>query len=181
MALTFIGKMNVPNYTALSTDVTSGNTIDHAVIVGATILLTDTAVWKIIKSDLTLEDYALPISFNGSVDIGAVHLDQNLSDSVELSPVSGAKAVTVAGTAEPLALTNIYFISMLVQPRIGNIGNVYLGDSGVDRTTSQQIIIIPSGAGVVIDAPVGYKHNLAKWYIDAANSNDGVRYTYLTE
>jgi hypothetical protein len=181
MAMTFIGKLNVPNYLALSTDIGLDDTITGVNIVGATVLLTDTYVWKIVKSDLTLEDYALPISFNGSVDIGAVHLDQNLTDSIAIHPVSGAKAVTVPGTAEALSGTNIYFISMIVQPKVGNIGNVYFGDSGVDKTTSQQIIIAPSTTAIIVDAPIGYKNNLANWYIDAINANDGVRYTYQTE
>lgn len=179
MALTFIGKLNTPNYLALSSDVGLDGIIPGAAIKGAIIFLTDTQIWKIIKDDLTLEDYALPISFNGSVDIGAVHLDQQLTESVELSPLYDTKLVTVPGTAEPLKATDVYAVSLLVFPKTGNIGNVYLGTSGVDKTTSKQIIVTPTTPYISFDVPTGNKLNLADFYIDADNGTDGVYFMYL--
>ena len=180
MTVIYVGQMNTPNYMIDSTDVELDGTVDGVVRKGSTVYIRDTAIWKIVKDDLTLEDWALPISFNGSVDIGAVHLDQNLTESIEISPVSGEKAVTVSGTAEPLVGVNTYAISMLVQPKVGNVGNVYFGDSGVDKTTSKQIIISNTSGGISVDAPVGYKINLFDYYIDADNPGDGVRYTYFS-
>lgn len=179
MAVTFIGKLNTPNYTALSTDIALDGTLPKAYIIGATVLLTDTNIWKVVKDDLTLADYALPISFNGSVDIGAVHIDQQLSESVELAPYYDTKSVTVPGTAEALSLTDIYFVSMTVMPKPTNGSPVYFGTSGVDKTTSKQLTIQPSSTGIAIDAPLGYKLNLADFYIDSDIAGEGVNFIYL--
>jgi hypothetical protein len=71
MALIYVGKMNVPNFTALSTDISSSK-ITGASIVGATVFTTDDAKWYIIKPNLELAEYALPVTFSGSISIGAV-------------------------------------------------------------------------------------------------------------
>jgi len=180
MAVTYIGKMNVPNYLALSSDVGLGGTIPGVVIKGAIVYYTDTSIWKIVKDDLTLEDYALPISFNGSVDIGAVHIDQNITESIEIAPVYATKSIGTPGTAEPLVGSNTYCMSATIVPKVGNVGNVYFGDSGVDKTTQKEITITTTSAGVVIDAPLGYKLNLKKFYIDVDNGTDGVNFIYLS-
>jgi hypothetical protein len=64
MALKFIGKMNMPNYTALATDIEIDGTIIGASSVGFTVYLTDTAAWKIIGSDLVLVDYVVPVTIS---------------------------------------------------------------------------------------------------------------------
>ena len=61
MALTLISSEKTPTYLAVSSDI-ADNKIAGANIVGATIYLTDTGAWKIIKADLTLADYKLPPS-----------------------------------------------------------------------------------------------------------------------
>jgi hypothetical protein len=180
MSLVFVGKMNVPNYTALSTDVVA-NAIPGASIIGAIVLLTDTAIWKIILPDLTLADYALPISFNGSVDIGAVHLDQNIAESVELGFFHDAKSVAVPGTSESLTSTDVYVVSVAVYPKTAsvNVGNIYFGNSAVDRSTSKQFIITSANSGIAIDVGVGNKLNLKSLFIDSDNAGDGVEFNYL--
>jgi hypothetical protein len=178
MTLIYLGKLNVPNYTALSTDV-AANAIAGASMKGGIVLLTDTAIWKIILDDLTLADYALPISFNGSVDIGAVHLDQQLTDSVEVAPYYNTMSVSVPGTSESLVATDVYAITVTAWPKTTNVGTVYLGTSGVDKTTSQQIVLATGSSGVSIDTPVAYKLNLKNLYIDAVNAGDGVNFMYL--
>ena len=81
MALIFVGKMNVPTYVALSTDVVT-NAIAGASIVGGTVFLSDTAAWKIIKPDLTLADYNIPASIStGDIQIGAVEIKNSTSDT----------------------------------------------------------------------------------------------------
>lgn len=177
MSLIFIGKMNTPNYIAESTDITNDGNIVGASIIGATVLLTDTGVWKVILPDMTLEDYALPISFNGSVDIGAVHIDQQLTESVEIVPLYDTKTVAVPGTAESLEAVDTYAVSIGVFPLTGNAGAVYFGNSGVDRITSKQLIVTDSP--VYMDAPLGYKLNLKTLFIDADEAGDGVYYVYL--
>jgi hypothetical protein len=176
--LIFVGKMNVPNYTALSTDVVA-NAIPGASIIGAIVLLTDTAIWKIILPDLTLADYALPISFNGSVDIGAVHIDQQISESVEVAPYYDTKSVAVPGTSESLTSTDVYVVSLIVYPKTTNLGNVFFGNSSVDRLTSKQMIIGATNTSVGVDVPLGNKFNLKNWYLDADSAGDGLQFTYL--
>jgi hypothetical protein len=179
MTVIYIGDMNVPNYTALSSDINLDGTITRVSKKGRIVLLTDTGIWKVVLEDLTLADYALPISFNGSVDIGAVHLDQQLTESVKLSPNYDTRLVTVPGTAEQLKSTDVYAISLLVFPKSGNVGNVYFGTSGVDKVTSKQIIITPTTPYVGFDVPIGNKLNLSEFYVDADNGNDGVYFMYI--
>lgn len=108
MALTFVGKMNEPNYTALSTDVVD-NKIVGASNVGQKVLLTDTGAWKVILSDLTLGDYAMPASFSGTITLGTVAIDQ-----------------TPAGTSNGVVVG----ISAAVADGIGNYGTVLTSYDG---------------------------------------------------
>lgn len=64
MTVVYRGDMNIPNYTALSTDVAAG-ILPGASKIGSTVFFTDTLSWKIIKSDLTLADYSS--SYSGKV------------------------------------------------------------------------------------------------------------------
>jgi len=59
MSLTFIGEQKTPSYLALTTDI-SGSAIAGANIVGATVYITDTPAWYIIKPDLKLAPYFFP-------------------------------------------------------------------------------------------------------------------------
>jgi len=181
MTLIYIGKMNVPNYLAdSSTDIELDGTIHGASIKGATVFLVDTGIWKVISEDLTLQDYALPITFNGSVDIGAVHLDQQLVDSVEIAPTWGGVAVGTLGTAQPLMGTEFFVASFTLLPKSTNTGEIYFGDASVDRVTSKQFILSATGSpSIVIDAPIGNKLDLNKFFIDAEIINDGVDFMYL--
>jgi hypothetical protein len=70
MTLKHIGNMNMPNYTAETSDIEIDGTIitdGGANMVGQTVFLTDTQAWKIIGSDLVLVDYASPSGFPASV------------------------------------------------------------------------------------------------------------------
>jgi hypothetical protein len=59
MTVTFIDNNSTPNYLAMSTDVDSG-TLPGASRIGGTVYLIDTAEWKIVLDDLTLDDYVFP-------------------------------------------------------------------------------------------------------------------------
>jgi hypothetical protein len=181
MALVYVGKMNVPNYTALSSDVVANN-IPLASIPGATIFLTDTAEWKIIKKDLTLADYALPIVANitGDIVVGDVGITQPVASAVLVSPFYSTQAVAVPGTGEPLMAVATYAISLTIFPKAGNTDNVFVGNNLVDKDTSQQLILQPtSGSQIVVDAPIGYKIDLHQFYVDAVVANEGVKFLYM--
>jgi hypothetical protein len=105
MALNFVGKMNVPNYTALSTDV-STNKIAGASIIGAIVLLTDTGSWKVILSDLTLADYALPMS--GTITTGGLTDTQLRATPV---PVSQIRVVCSAGDVHAPAVNTAAIVT----------------------------------------------------------------------
>jgi hypothetical protein len=181
MALTFVGKMNVPTYTALSTDISSSK-IAGASIIGGTVFTTDDAAWYIINANLELTAYVLPVEItidSGTITIGAVHIDQPLGDSTEVAPYYDTISVAVPGTSESLVATDVYAITVTAWPKTTNVGTVYLGTSGVDKTTSQQIVLATGSSGVSIDTPVAYKLNLKNLYIDAVNAGDGVNFMYL--
>jgi hypothetical protein len=182
MSLIFVGKMNVPTYTCLDADIIA-NAVAGASIVGGTIFVTDTTVWKIIKSDLTLADYVLPVevTVTSDIDIGAIHIDQQISESVELGFFHDAKSVAVPGTSESLTSTDVYVVSVAVYPKTAsvNVGNIYFGNSAVDRSTSKQFIITSANSGIAIDVGVGNKLNLKSLFIDADNAGDGVEFNYL--
>ena len=61
MAVTFIGKNAVPNYTCLSTDIVNG-TLEKSYINGATVFSLDDGQWYIVKEGHTLEKYYNPMS-----------------------------------------------------------------------------------------------------------------------
>jgi hypothetical protein len=182
----FTGNMNVPNYTCLTTDITAGvfsGTNASGVAVkaepGRVVFVTDSEEWLIVRADGVLVPYSLPVEVTAS--IGAVSVDQPLDDSIEIAPVYDTHSVTAPGSAEALESVDIYCISVLVSPKAGNFGNVYFGDADVDKTTSKQIVIVPTSAPISIDAPLGYKLNLHKFYIDADTGGDGVNFIYLAE
>lgn len=59
MASVFIDNENVPTYLALSSDIVDGK-ISGCSNIGRTVYLTDTAEWKIILPNLTLDDFIFP-------------------------------------------------------------------------------------------------------------------------
>lgn len=204
MALIFVGHMNIPTYTALSSDVVT-NAITGASIVGGTVFLTDTAAWKIIKPDLTLADYVLPVDITlaGDLSIGAVEIkdattdtraavganglavdayinkiDQSVAESVTLSPLYGNQDVAVPGTAEPLMASSTKVIMAVVFAKSTNTSPVYVGTAAVDKDSSKQMILQP-GATVSIDAPLGFNFNLASFYVDADTADEGVNFVAM--
>ena len=106
MALQFIGSDCVPSYIALSSDISSSK-IAGAVLVGKLVYLTDTATWKIIKANLDLSDYTMPVtlSASSSIDIGDVTL---LPGEAYIGTV-GAKTTVVSNT--PVLTVHATYIS----------------------------------------------------------------------
>jgi len=70
MAITYIGRLNIPNIVCLSSDVADGKIAGAQP--GMVIFYSDTAAWKIVKNDLSLATYAIPASFAGTISLGAV-------------------------------------------------------------------------------------------------------------
>jgi hypothetical protein len=89
MAIVIMGRLNIPNIMCLSSDVSGGKIAGAQP--GMVIYYTDTSAWKIVKSDLTLGDYTLPVSINtGDISIGAVELKNATDDTrTKVGAVSG--------------------------------------------------------------------------------------------
>jgi hypothetical protein len=108
MSCVLLGPLNVPNYTALTTDVVA-NAIVGANVPGRTVLITDSGAWKIIKEDLTLEDYALPMTFAGSISVGAVSVGDSAAGVDGLGNFGGV--ITTTGGA--VSSAPLYTLPML--------------------------------------------------------------------
>lgn len=115
MTLVFINKNSVPNYIAVSTDIVN-STIDGISMVGGTVYTSDDSQWYVIKNDLTLSTYALPITLSGQVNVGAVSQGAaslvenwrvNVTNTVGLTDTElRASPVEVSGTVATGALTD---------------------------------------------------------------------------
>jgi len=200
MAVTFIGKLNFPNYSFLNSDINLDGTVDGVSIIGAICYVTDTFEWKIVLSDLTVGEWTLPVevTVSSEIEIGKIvikddttattaavganglavdayinKIDQSVAESTTLSPLYTNQAVSVPGTAEPLAASSTKVIMALVMARTTNLGEIFIGTAAVDKDSSKQMTLAP-GATVSIDAPLGFNFNLNSWYVDATNANDAV-------
>jgi hypothetical protein len=178
MAIVINGKMNIPNVVAATTDIVGGKVAGSNP--GNVIFFYDDASWKIVELDGTLAPYSLPVeaTIAGDVTIGDIGINQSVAGSTTLSPLVGTQSVAVPGTAEPLAASSTKVLSVIIYTKSTNTNTVYIGNSIVDKTSSKQLIM-PPGANVSIDAPLGFNINLNSWYVDAETAGEGVNWTAL--
>lgn len=97
----------------------------------------------------------------------------------QLRPHGGAKTVSATGTAEPLVATSTPVYMLYVRAKNANTGNVYFGDSSVDKTTSQQVIL-DAGDAITITPPDGNRIDLVHFYIDVDVNAEGVDLLYIS-
>lgn len=176
MALKSISENSTPAFIALSTDIVD-NKIAGASLVGKTVLTTNDGEWYIIKDDLTLSPYALPVIFGGTVNVGTVAIDQTTPGTTNgvvttskvfevSSAISGQITVTTAGTevqGSNVTLTNGVFIKALA----GNAGVVYVGNDGAGAVTSSNGFQLSAGDMILIQV-----ENLNELWFDSATSGD---------
>jgi len=101
--------------------------------------------------------------------------------SVAMAWVALTKTVAVPGVAEPLVAVQTFASRFLLTAKKAtgaNTGNVYLGDSTVNRTSNQQTLL-SAGDAIGLDSPLGTKFDLAQLYLDAATAGDGLTGMYL--
>ena len=85
----------------------------------------------------------------------------------------GVKTVTTAGTDVVLAASQACKF-VIIQAQTDNTGLIAVGAAGVDATVATGTgLALAAGESVTLPCD-----NLAKIYIDATVSGDGVRYTY---
>ena len=120
-----------------------------------------------IRKIILVSVFFLGVSFNSfALTPGAIRSDEGFS---ELN--GGIETVDAAGTAQVLA-SSTKCKRVSVKAELDNTGNIFVGGSDVDKTTKNGIIL---DAG---EAWIFYVDNLAKIYIDASVTGDGVHYTY---
>jgi hypothetical protein len=96
-----------------------------------------------------------------------------------LRPTGGSKTVSATGTAEPLVATSTPAYMLYVRAKADNTGNVYFGDSAVDKTTSKQVVL-DAGDAITITPPHGNRLNLLDFYIDVDVNAEGVDLFYMS-
>jgi hypothetical protein len=101
-----------------------------------------------------------------------------VANTTKISPTGGSKTVTTAGTAVALVATSTLRTMLYVRAKSTNTGDVYLGDSSVDKTTSQQIVLA-ANQEITIEAPAGYCLDINEFYLDAAVNGEGVDFLYV--
>ena len=99
---------------------------------------------------------------------GHVQVDV-LSSAVPTVLTGGSKTVTVSGTGETLG-TTLAIKSVYIRAKSTNTGDVYVGDSSVDATTSKQLILSPNDSVTLSIA------DRATVYVDVAVNGEGVDY-----
>jgi hypothetical protein len=95
----------------------------------------------------------------------------------------GFITVRTPGTPVPLSATPLQLSSVRVQPRsapgILNIGNVYLGARGMNRSTGAGVYAVLSPEQVE-GFPLSPAVDLAQVYVDADNAGDGILGAYVS-
>ena len=95
----------------------------------------------------------------------------------------GEVAVPTAGTAVPLSATQLFVKQAIVQFVAGNVGNIFIGESGV--TSSNGIVLNASGPVFTLSAEDSLADeddcvfDLSQVFINAANNGDKVRVAYI--
>jgi len=103
----------------------------------------------------------------GDITIGNV--DVNSPTTI----TGGAKTVTTAGTAETLG-TTLATKSIYIRAKSANTNDVYIGDSAVDKTSNQQIILSANDS-VTLDIS-----DRVTVYVDATTNGEGVDYVCMS-
>lgn len=101
------------------------------------------------------------------------NLKTTASADIPTTLTGGSKTVTATGTAEALG-ASLATKSIYIRAKSTNTGNVFVGDSTVDATTSQQIILAANDA-ITIDIS-----NRATVYVDVSVNGEGVDYLCMS-
>lgn len=117
---------------------------------------------------------ALPAADDAKTNATKVLMTQNIDEAGGIigkpptTLIGGEMTVATSGTAVPLAGTPTPIKTVTVVAKAANTGNIYIGDSTVDKTSNKQIPLV---AGDAIAIPIS---DLATVYIDADVNGEGV-------
>lgn len=130
----------------------------------------DTRVKIGTGSSMAVGDNAMAVA-DPNVLVELETIDASLTTPSTL--VGGSKVIVTAGTAETLG-DSLTTKSIYIRAKDSNTGDVYVGDSNVDRINSKQVILSANDAVTInID-------NRASVYVDAFVSGEGVDYLVIS-
>lgn len=119
---------------------------------------------------------------NDKLDAIASDLAALNDGATAVVPVKGSKAVTAAGTSEPLVAAQTFASYVAVQAKkagAANVGVVYLKwDSSSGDLSSDHFAALSGNDYWSKTARLGEKFDLNKLYVDVANSADGLVFEY---
>ena len=153
-----VGKLNVPNYTFLSSEISSSK-VPGISIVGAVCLATDTGNWYIVKEDLTLQSYSLPVSISAeTIQIGVV----GVTGTVNVAGIVGITGTTtVSGNVGITGISSIQGYEGGVPQAVVGLGSpisiTWTGATGTTAYTAKDnvgTLVVPTGATGVGAAPI---------------------------
>lgn len=89
---------------------------------------------------------------------------------------SGRKAVTTAGTAEPILASNQWCFMVLISADLGNASPVVVGNADVVAANGSQkgVVLTPGNPPVMF-----LVRNVADIYVDSQNNGDAVCFVYF--
>ena len=121
---------------------------------------------------------ATPATYTtGDATVIATDINGNLkttaSTDIPSTLTGGEKVVTTGGTAEALG-NSLATKSIYIRAKSGNTNDVYIGDSTVDKTTNQQIILSANDS-ITLDIA-----NRTTVYVDATTDGEGVDYLAMS-
>lgn len=92
--------------------------------------------------------------------------------------ISGRKAVTAAGTAEPILATNAHCYRVDISADLGNTNPVVVGGSGVVAALGSQegVVLTPGNPVYTV-----LTNNVAKIYVDSITNGDAVCFVYYVQ
>ncbi len=111
-----------------------------------------------------------PLPLNAAAT--AVAVDATVTPVENTTVVSGAKNVTAAGTAVPLAVASTLINKVDIQAKLTNTDTVHIGSSAVDESTNPGMVLFAGDSyTLLID-------DLNKIYVDAQVNGEGVTFNY---
>ena len=98
-----------------------------------------------------------------------------------LKPIVKDRDVAAAGTAERLLATasKEYAHSIFIEAKAANVGNVFVGDSTVTGITDGVTLTPSQGISYEVQDKPSDQIDISEIFVDAANNDDGVIFTYL--
>ena len=91
-----------------------------------------------------------------------------------MTPISGQKTITTAGTAEPLG-SQVINGPLMVKALLANTNNAYIGNDGAGDVTSGNGIELDAGDAVIFE----FVGNLAHIFVDVDTDGEGVSWLAL--